>query len=779
MNLKQIKLRYFLMYFVAFLVAFMSSVLIYVAASRNLEKDAIERFNMQCELGISDVENLLYRMNYVEDIIRQNESFKQVARIEDAVKNEDVLYLGKVRTLMSELKITSDLTYIFALFEENDAYISSSQCSEKFAGYYGKFLKIEGQELQLEDSEGVKSKLFQAVKEGNFFLPLDRISYSANGTTYYLENAILYLVGGKSSGGGKYLFGFVIDSRELMKMLNRDEKYDVRLNIVEQKSDTVLVDYGTPDKKEMKQYYIYKTESNNMGWSIEAGVSFQSIRDRMRMAYNLLWVYLILGIVIVMALTVVFSRRGYKGLDKILTEFPNEEDRAEEGSRIKENDRIKEGDCIKDMRVVNRLWRFVHENEYGIVAGLVKGQREKSDEWKQQLEEMKKQNSMILLEHLITVGLGHDEGRRILQQYFGEVPEYFCVAIVRIFRRGEDVNENIFFDFLRLVNLNLPNSFVHVCSGVTDELFLIALDPFQESNVNKIKTCFDKCVAAMADEMEGNFHVGISAIGVHADNIYRCYEQARQVVQSLYINENINMVCAFTCDNTAVYENLVNLDYLNRFNDNLLCGKQKEAMEAVDKLREAFVKRPFQFEVQKEQIYYSMRNVFFNILLHFDKVSNVDEILPAFSNDMSGDSMILAFRQAVIKICDDISSRRKKSNEELRERIICYLEENYSDPALSAYQVSREMNISEKYLSSLIKEESGESFSGYLLELRIKYAAQYLEQTEYSNEKIAEITGFGAANSFYRNFNKKMGMSPKVYRELKVKGGNMRHSIHD
>lgn len=111
MNLKQIKLRYFLMYFVAFLVAFMSSVLIYVAASRNLEKDAIERFNMQCELGISDVENLLYRMNYVEDIIKQNEAFKQVARIKGAVKNEDVLYLGKVRTLMSELKITTSFCH--------------------------------------------------------------------------------------------------------------------------------------------------------------------------------------------------------------------------------------------------------------------------------------------------------------------------------------------------------------------------------------------------------------------------------------------------------------------------------------------------------------------------------------------------------------------------------------------------------------------------------------------------------------------------------------------
>ena len=761
MNLKQIKVRYFLMYFVAFLVAFMSSVLIYVAASRNLEKDAIERFDMQSELGISDVENLINRMNYVDDIIKQNESFRQVARVKGKVKNEDVLYLGNVRTLMSELKITSDLTYMFALFEENDAYISSSQCSEKFAGYYGNLLQMESQDLKMEDSEGVRSQLFQAVREGNFFLPLDRISYSTNTTTHHLEKAILYLMEGKSPGGGKYLLGFVIDSHELMNMLNGSERYDdIRLTIVERKSDAVLVDYRNSDNKEIKQYYTYKDESNSMGWNIEIGVSLKSIRNGMRMAYNLLWIYLILGMAIVMILTVVFSRRGCKGLNTILTEFPHEEGRtAEEGNRR------------NDIRIFSRLWRFMRENEYGMVAGLVKGQREKSNEWKHQLEEMKKQNSMILLEHLITVGTGHEEGRKILQQYFGEVPEYFCVVIVRAFGRGADDSENLFFDFLQLINQNLSNAFVHVHSGDTDELFLIALDPFQESNVSKIKVCFDKCIALMADEMEGNFHVGISAIGVDADNIYRCYEQARQVVQSLYIKENINMVCTFTFDNTAVYENLVNLDYLNRFNDNLLCGKQKEAMEAVDKLQEALLKRPFLFEFQMEQIYYSVRNVFFNILLHFDKVDNVNEILPAFSNDMSGESIIQAFRQAVIKICNDISSRRKKSNEELRVKIICYLEENYGDPALSAYQVSREMNVSEKYLSALLKEESGESFSGYLLGLRIKYAAQYLEQTDYSNEKIAEITGFGAANSFYRNFNKKMGMSPKVYRELKVNGG--------
>jgi len=39
-----------------------------------------------------------------------------------------------------------------------------------------------------------------------------------------------------------------------------------------------------------------------------------------------------------------------------------------------------------------------------------------------------------------------------------------------------------------------------------------------------------------------------------------------------------------------------------------------------------------------------------------------------------------------------------------------------------------------------------------------------------SNEKIAELTGFGAANTFYRNFSKKMGSCNNIQDDWRYKG---------
>ncbi len=86
------------------------------------------------------------------------------------------------------------------------------------------------------------------------------------------------------------------------------------------------------------------------------------------------------------------------------------------------------------------------------------------------------------------------------------------------------------------------------------------------------------------------------------------------------------------------------------------------------------------------------------------------------------------------------------------------------DSSITASSVSREMKISEKYLSQFMKEQTGETFASYLERLRIVKAKQYLEETDLSNEKISELTGFGALNTFYRTFHKHTGVSPKAYR---------------
>ena len=126
--------------------------------------------------------------------------------------------------------------------------------------------------------------------------------------------------------------------------------------------------------------------------------------------------------------------------------------------------------------------------------------------------------------------------------------------------------------------------------------------------------------------------------------------------------------------------------------------------------------------------------------------------------------MVGKLRDSSIAVCSYMEEKKKSRNSELRQNIINYMESHFMDSSITASSVSREMKISEKYLSQFMKEQTGETFASYLERLRIVKAKQYLEETDLSNEKISELTGFGALNTFYRTFHKHTGVSPKAYR---------------
>jgi len=131
--------------------------------------------------------------------------------------------------------------------------------------------------------------------------------------------------------------------------------------------------------------------------------------------------------------------------------------------------------------------------------------------------------------------------------------------------------------------------------------------------------------------------------------------------------------------------------------------------------------------------------------------------------------MIVSFKDSAEWLSHYIDQGKKQRNEVLKGQILDYLNANYQNPDLSAYIVSQAVGISEKYLYPLFKAQTGETFSSYLLRLRIEKAQEYLEKTDYSNKEIAELTGFSSSNTFYRNFQKLVGITPKMYKEKVIK----------
>lgn len=92
-----------------------------------------------------------------------------------------------------------------------------------------------------------------------------------------------------------------------------------------------------------------------------------------------------------------------------------------------------------------------------------------------------------------------------------------------------------------------------------------------------------------------------------------------------------------------------------------------------------------------------------------------------------------------------------------------YIREHFSeDISLSA--LSRQFNISEKYLSSLFKTVVGQNLVPFVNEVRIENAKRILKETTLSVQCVAELCGFNDYFYFSKVFKKKTGVTATQYR---------------
>lgn len=118
------------------------------------------------------------------------------------------------------------------------------------------------------------------------------------------------------------------------------------------------------------------------------------------------------------------------------------------------------------------------------------------------------------------------------------------------------------------------------------------------------------------------------------------------------------------------------------------------------------------------------------------------------------------------KICTTLSSNKKSRNEKLKKEILKYIQSNFTDPNLCVASLSQKFNLSESYFSQFFKEQTGENFSHYLENLRIKHASSLLLDERLSVDEIAQQSGYNNASTFRRAFKRIMFVSPTEYIQL-------------
>lgn len=69
-----------------------------------------------------------------------------------------------------------------------------------------------------------------------------------------------------------------------------------------------------------------------------------------------------------------------------------------------------------------------------------------------------------------------------------------------------------------------------------------------------------------------------------------------------------------------------------------------------------------------------------------------------------------------------------------------------------------------KYLNSVVKKQTGETLSNYVMSVKIEEACKLLKSEELTIADIVEMTGFSSVPYFYRCFGERMEITPNQYR---------------
>jgi YesN/AraC family two-component response regulator len=106
------------------------------------------------------------------------------------------------------------------------------------------------------------------------------------------------------------------------------------------------------------------------------------------------------------------------------------------------------------------------------------------------------------------------------------------------------------------------------------------------------------------------------------------------------------------------------------------------------------------------------------------------------------------------------------SGANLIEQITAYIAEHYPED-ISLKHLADTFSINYSYLSTLFKQETGQSVVNYLTGIRLERASHLLLTTTADIATIAEMTGYSDLNYFYRLFKKHFGLTPLSYRNQK------------
>ena len=111
----------------------------------------------------------------------------------------------------------------------------------------------------------------------------------------------------------------------------------------------------------------------------------------------------------------------------------------------------------------------------------------------------------------------------------------------------------------------------------------------------------------------------------------------------------------------------------------------------------------------------------------------------------------------------EIRYRQKSISEVKMEKILHYIDANYSNPNLSVSSIAEEFFYVPSYLTRLFKKYASVNPNKYITQLRLEKSVDLLANKELSIEQISVLVGYKNPFYFSKEFKRHYGVPPSKY----------------
>ncbi len=346
--------------------------------------------------------------------------------------------------------------------------------------------------------------------------------------------------------------------------------------------------------------------------------------------------------------------------------------------------------------------------------------------------------------------------------------QFYQTAFIQLFS-GNDFSEvdNQTINEIRVLSRLMKNHLREICGNnvwfhkknYNSEIAIFAIDNMEEDVFDLIRQTGEWVLA------ECNIEI-TSGIGGTCNNlllIWRSMEEARIALENC---NRENPVVSYRAELVKRDECYFPAIAREKLEESIRCGQWQETKDILILLEtENCVNRM----LHRKQ-FIKLNQKFMDVLGGLEqreelqeKVLWINEVL--MQPEISTQEYFQRLRQLYRRVCSDNVEKKQEQKSRMVDEIKVYIEAHFCEPDMGLARVGSEFRVSESYLSTLFKEQSGVNFGDFLETLRIGKACELLQDKSITVNEVAEEVGYNSVQSFRRAFKRVRGVSPKEQRE--------------